>query len=382
MINFGSKTLESGPWDDWAERIIFSVPSYLSKEGSPTSGGRQRKVRDLSVLVRSVWGRECCIVQKAEKPFEAVDPNGTPVLGVKARSDIYGDPVFGYRTQKLLRPKDALIYLGGEDAWPFFVRGAKAFHVGVWWDGPGSALTKWLTGLRTKALFETSRSVLCCDTNVINWLRAQAGRYQSAANRAVYLPNCVDLATLNRNRNCHPHRPLRILFARRYSYKRGAQLALDAIEILVRRGVDVRLVASTPRTQDGSKDIMRGAKERGIAEFVETQSNDLNTIYSLYASVDVALVPTLWSEGTSYACVEAIAAGVPVVTTTVGGLPNIVLPNFNGYVEPPNAMAVASAIEKYTNNETWLTHHENCGRMREALSSERWKNECLKWLKN
>lgn len=374
--------LPDAPWDVWARRVVLHVPHYFSYDGEPTSGGRQRKVRDLAKLIREDWGRECVVVQKGRQNWERVDPQGTPVIGVKARLDVYGDPGFGNATARMLRKEDAIIYMGGEDAWPFFVKGAKGFHVGIWWDGPFSTFKKWATGVRTRALFCACRSVLCVDTNVINWLRAGSRRNQEPANRAIYVPNYVDLNQLSVSERTSPESPLRLLFARRFERKRGPGLALDAVALLVQRGFHVRLLMATAQGQTGSNEIRKGAQIRGIDEYVETYEKDLDSIFSLYRRADVALVPTLWSEGTSYSCVEALAAGLPVVTTTVGGLPNLVVPGFNGFVTQPKPKPFAEAIVALTDPDVWRELHRNCLSMREALSKDTWEKRVIKWLKS
>lgn len=376
-----TRSLPDRPWEDWVQRIIIHVPDYLSYEGEPTSGGRQRKVREVSRLIREEWGRDCIIVQKANRSWQVADTQGTEVRGVDVRLDVYGDPSFGRKTQAMVGKGDAIVYLGGEDAWPFFVHGAKAFHVGIWWDGPFSSFKKGLTARRTEALFRVCRSAICVDTNVINWLRSRSPKNQASANRAVYLPNSVRLDRIPDVERTRTEGPMRLLFARRFELKRGADLALDSVALLQDWNVDVRIHMSTAQGHEGTEAIRKGAEKRGIGAIVDTYENDLDTVFSLYAEADVALVPTLWSEGTSYSCVEALAAGLPVVTTTVGGLPNLVIPEFNGYVTRPSPEPFAAAIQRLTVQDTWNRMHVAARSMRAALSQERWDREVLAWLR-
>lgn len=374
------KALPNRPWNEWVKRVVLHVPHYLSYTGDATSGGRQRNVRDIARIIRQRMQVDCVILQKGEHNWKAEDADGTPVHGLKSGLGVLGDPGFGRKTRAFLQPGDAIIYMGGEDAWPFFVKGAKGFHVGVWWDGPFSATAKRMTALRTEALFDACRSVLCVDTNVINWLRARPRNLLDTANRALYIPNCVDLSQLPLTRREMPNERLRILFARRFEFKRGPYLALDSARILNDRGVDFELVMSTAQGHEGSSEIIAAATERGIAHRVTTVVNDMDSIFELYLRSDISIVPTIWSEGTSYSAVESIAAGVPVVTTTVGGLPNVVIPGFNGYVCSPQASELADAIETYKQKAIWKNQHQNCLSMRDALSFDVWRDRVFKWL--
>jgi glycosyltransferase involved in cell wall biosynthesis len=90
----------------------------------------------------------------------------------------------------------------------------------------------------------------------------------------------------------------------------------------------------------------------------------------------------LWSEGTSLACIEAIAAGLPVVCSPVGGLGNLVVPDFNGVIAHPEPQSFAEAIARIWCSGGWERMHQNCLSMRPALSIERWRKEVLAWLQS
>jgi glycosyltransferase involved in cell wall biosynthesis len=50
---------------------------------------------------------------------------------------------------------------------------------------------------------------------------------------------------------------------------------------------------------------------------------------------------------------EAMATGLPVVSTRIGGIPEMVVENETGFlVQPDDAVALAGAIEKVTNDRS------------------------------
>jgi glycosyltransferase involved in cell wall biosynthesis len=59
---------------------------------------------------------------------------------------------------------------------------------------------------------------------------------------------------------------------------------------------------------------------------------------------DVAVVPSVASEGTSLSVGEAMAAGCAVVATAVGGVTNMIIHGYNGLLVLPNAGSLYEGI--------------------------------------
>ena len=72
----------------------------------------------------------------------------------------------------------------------------------------------------------------------------------------------------------------------------------------------------------------------------------------LYAS-DVAVVPSRWGEAFGFTVIEAMAAGLPVIASSVGGIPEIIDPDKTGILvnkEAPEEIA-ASLLRLYENEQ-------------------------------
>jgi glycosyltransferase involved in cell wall biosynthesis len=66
----------------------------------------------------------------------------------------------------------------------------------------------------------------------------------------------------------------------------------------------------------------------------------------MFAAADVLVMPS-FHEGLSNACLEGSAAGLPLVVTTVGGLPEIVADGETGFTVPPGEVApLAEALDR------------------------------------
>jgi glycosyltransferase involved in cell wall biosynthesis len=226
------------------------------------------------------------------------------------------------------------------------------------------------------AMVRRVQSVLCVDTNFINWLRCQGPEGYRLSGRCKYVPNYADLNLLPITTRGEGQ-PLSIIASRRFEEKRGTALLLDSLAVLWRNNVPFRAHISTV---GGLAYLKRRRDELGISNVVSISEDSMDAVLARYGDYHVAAVPTLWSEGTSFACVEALAAGLPVVCTAVGGLGNLVVPNFNGFVVQPAAETFAGALQALTDTTIWQTMHTNALSMRESLGLERWKRDVASWL--
>lgn len=85
------------------------------------------------------------------------------------------------------------------------------------------------------------------------------------------------------------------------------------------------------------------AAELGIAEACRFPGS-IKDLADVYRSVDVFVMPSLW-EGLSLAMLEAMAAGLPMVATDVGGARDVLGDNVRGILVPAgDAAALAQAI--------------------------------------
>jgi len=81
-----------------------------------------------------------------------------------------------------------------------------------------------------------------------------------------------------------------------------------------------------------------------------------NDLPLIYASLDI-LVCSSDNEGTSVSVIEGMASGCPVITTNVGGHPDIISDGNNGYlIEPQNIDSLTKKILELLNNPKKSAH--------------------------
>jgi sugar transferase (PEP-CTERM/EpsH1 system associated) len=125
--------------------------------------------------------------------------------------------------------------------------------------------------------------------------------------------------------------------------QKGFSDLLTAFAQVRQRVSSVRLfVAGDGELRD---DLEAQARSLGIAAAV-TFAGVRADVSEILAALDVFVLPSLW-EGMPNAVLEAMAAGLPVVATAVGGTPEVVVDRVTGLLVPPqDPGALARAIER------------------------------------
>ncbi|MEI8293691.1 MAG: glycosyltransferase family 4 protein [bacterium] len=106
----------------------------------------------------------------------------------------------------------------------------------------------------------------------------------------------------------------------------------------------------------------------------------VSDIAALFAATDVMTLPT-WYDPFSNACLEALAAGLPVITTHANGFSEILTPGLHGSIVPPgDALALADALESWRDATRRTEARAACLQLAEAFSIQRNADETLEIL--
>jgi glycosyltransferase involved in cell wall biosynthesis len=163
--------------------------------------------------------------------------------------------------------------------------------------------------------------------------------------------------------------PLRMVTVGALAQRKGQEYAIEALKLVDASGVDARLVLVGSGKDEA---MLRGvAGESGVGERI-TFAGEHPDPRPFLGSADVFLLPSR-QEGFSNAILEAMACGLPVIATDVGGNAEAIVNHRGGLiVEPQNPEALASAINQMAGNRAAL---QTMGRFNRERVVERFSLE-------
>jgi len=173
-----------------------------------------------------------------------------------------------------------------------------------------------------------------------------------------------------------PERPLQLVYIGRVAREKGLYETMQGLRLAHELGVDARLIVAGSGPEESR--LRRYAQALGIAPRVCFVGPIFGTDkVKLLFGADVMVLPS-YSEGLPYALLEAMAAGVPVIATPVGAIPDVVSDGIHGYLVPPrDGKAIAEALAMLSGDREKLAWMSRAcrRRVRAAFSIERLAQE-------
>lgn len=195
--------------------------------------------------------------------------------------------------------------------------------------------------IETRLLHETDRVIATCPDEVLELVRLGADR-----ERIAVIPCGVDVGHYRPEGPAAPRtRRHRLLYVGRLVERKGignaitAMAAVPGAELVIAGGPDPAELHLDPEVSR----LRLLADKHGVSDRVRFLGRvDRAVLPALYRSADVVVcVP--WYEPFGLAAVEAMACGVPVVASAVGGLSDTIVDGVTGIHIPPRRPDLAAA---------------------------------------
>ena len=130
--------------------------------------------------------------------------------------------------------------------------------------------------------------------------------------------------------------------------RKGIEVLLQAIAQLRQAGHDVRLHAVGPfETTEYQESVLHLVSELGLEEYIHWTGFTGN-VAAEFTNMHVFVLPSLFGEGMPMVVLEAMAAGLPVVSTQVEGIPEVIRDGQDGLLVAPGGVdELAGALLKF-----------------------------------
>lgn len=332
-------------------KIYLLYPYFFSPDGAKKKiGGVESYIESLAEVISNM-GIAPVICQFAKEPFVR-EYLGLSIYGYNVKSI---KQLYKKIEPSVNKQEDLIIFVS--DLWATKLKDVKTLSVqhGIYWDIPRDKgpyilyylqrVKQVLTALRD---FNKTRYSVCVDYNFYNWyktfnVKAKSKKHWIVPNFAEQTLTKSELAEKISSRSKNN---IKIIFARRFYEFRGSVIFTEAMLRIMKeyKNVSVTFAGEGPG-EKYIRDNFKTFEDRfSIIKYLPKDS------FSIHKSFDIAVVPTTGSEGTSLSLLEAMGAGCVVVSTPVGGLSNIVLDEYNGYISMPTSEDLYKALKKAIDN--------------------------------
>lgn len=367
---------------DFTSSGMVSVESvtFFKYDGTTYySGGAERYLLDLDEICREM-GIYFRIYQYASYPWVRFY-NNTEVVGLAAeKNDVneYNVQLIEEMASKFARETRLR---GAVNIYsPFYIIDEKdtipsiGISHGISWDSEWNHFTDgstfWQINKNIIDAAELCGHMISVDTNTCNWFQTLD---YNIGRKLCYVPNYVNNQEFCPRENFEQLRdPIIITYPRRLYGARGLYIALEILDDVLTKYPNVEFHFVGKGFENDIKHVQKKVNQWNGR--VKMYSRPPNEMCEVYQQTDITLIPTMYSEGTSLSCLEALSSGNAVICTRIGGLTDLILDGYNGLLVEPNGEALKQAVFSL------LDHPEKIAELKrnailtaQAFSKEKWK---------
>lgn len=192
-------------------------------------------------------------------------------------------------------------------------------------------------------LFHSSDQILVLSKSWKHWL---SNKWPELENKIEILYNpCLNKARVDsgiKNKS--------ILYAGILNDRKGYADLIKGFAKIVQTNKDWKLILAGDGEIEKGKQLVKDLNIGNNVEFLGWVTGDEKE--RAFQRSSIFCLPS-YAEGFPMAVLDAWAYGIPVITTPVGGIPDILVDNINGLlIQPGDPAGIASALEKLIGDET------------------------------
>ncbi len=168
--------------------------------------------------------------------------------------------------------------------------------------------------------------------------------------------------------------PYKLLFVGRLSPEKGCSVLVEAMKLVDPNILHLRIVGDGIERKNLEQQVI-DLKLQDSVHFTGFQSN----VNKFMATCDAIVMPS-YREGQPLTLIEACCMGLPVVASRVGGIPDLVVENKNGFLcQAGNAVELSQALVKFSENVKNLQDQADQlkSKYNERFSSKTWATNTI-----
>ena len=360
--------------------IIYSL--FLSEEGDKqVIGGIQKYILGLIKVFNKSYN--VIIIQKANRTF-VKEFEDYKVLGFNIQSKRKPGKELFIKIKAKLKSSDYIIWASDRISVKTKHKNTISIQHGITFDfidysniRIGSLLKEFLLlsifyrilqQFSALKYFSRTTKVVCVDYNYLNWIRVVLPR--KITDKAVVIPNFSELPKLSLI--TPPAETIKILFARRFVDYRGVYILCEVIESILKKYDNIEFGV-----------YGEGPLENYLIEKVGNYDNVTISSYNAENSLEIqlkyniSLIPTFGSEGTSLSLIESMACGCVPIASNVGGMTNVIIDEYNGFLVNPTTKEFCEKIEFLIDNDSEMRKMSKNARatIENGFSFQKWQKK-------
>ena len=207
-----------------------------------------------------------------------------------------------------------------------------------------------------------------------NFLKSE---FEKRGYKTDFIPNILEIENYNYKQR-KTMKPF-LLWVRAFKELYNPVMAIKVLDLVKKQHSSAKLCMIGPQIDNSYKEAVTLAKDLNIYSSVEFTGVLTKTEWLKKSKDFDIFINTTNFDNTPVSVMEAMALGLPIVSTNVGGLPYLIENNIDGMlVDKENPEQMANAIIGLIENKDF--YKQLISNAREKVEKFSWKDVKLKWL--
>lgn len=149
--------------------------------------------------------------------------------------------------------------------------------------------------------------------------------------RAVVLPNGIELSDIDNTKKIETFttngKTTNILYTGGLTRHKGVHILISAFKLIKNKNIKLHITGGGVYKSDLE---YLGGDDKRIVFYGRLPS--YKDVQAFYNKADVTVVPSIWHDVSPAVILEAFRAGTPVIGSNIGGIPELIKDNYNGFL--------------------------------------------------